>query len=50
MTPWELGVAAILYLSVARRYGLADDPGMAAAFVFYACANFGFMYSAANLR
>lgn len=46
MKPWELAAAALLYVSVAVRYGRAGDVGMAIAFVFYAGANVGFIISA----
>lgn len=48
MKLWELALAALLYLSVARRYFLADDPGMTLAFVAYAVANVGFIWAAAR--
>lgn len=44
MTPWELGVASLLYVSVAWRYGGAGDTGMCIAFAAYAVANIGFMW------
>ena len=46
MTPWELGLAALLYCSVAIRYWNADNGGMALAFLAYAFANIGFIWSA----
>ena len=46
MMPWELAVAAILYLIVGARYYLADNPGMALAFAAYAVANVGFIIAA----
>jgi hypothetical protein len=45
MTPWELGVASLLYVSVAYRYGAADNYGMAVVFAAYAVANVGFMFA-----
>jgi len=50
VTPWELGLASLLYLSVAYRYQGHGDLGMAFAFLCYAGANFGFMYSATHFR
>ena len=38
MTPWELGIASLLYLSVAYRYLCDGNPGMALAFAAYALA------------
>ena len=46
MTPWELVLAAALYLLVAGRYLAADNPGMALAFFAYALANVGFIWAA----
>jgi hypothetical protein len=46
VTPWELLIAAGLYLSVAVRYGKAGDPGMAVAWAAYAVANIGFIWAA----
>jgi hypothetical protein len=46
VTPWELIIAAGLYLSVAVRYGKAGDPGMALAWAAYAVANIGFIWAA----
>lgn len=46
MTPWELGVASLLYLSVAYRYLCGGNPGMAFAFAAYALANVGFIWAA----
>lgn len=46
MTPWELALAGVLYLSVAYRYLQHNDPGMALAFLAYAIANVGFIWSA----
>ena len=46
MNPWELGVAGLLYLSVAWRYYGHDQIGMAIAFVCYAGANVGFILAA----
>lgn len=51
MTPWELAIAALLYLNVARRYATQlGDYGMAAAFFFYAAANVGFIVSAMRMK
>ncbi len=49
MTPWELLIAAGLYLSVALRYYGADNPGMALAWGAYAVANVGFIWAAIKL-
>jgi hypothetical protein len=46
VTPWELIIAAGLYLSVAVRYVKAGDPGMALAWAAYAVANIGFIWAA----
>lgn len=46
MTLWELLIAAGLYLSVAVRYYMADNPGMALAWGSYAVANAGFIWAA----
>lgn len=46
MRPWELGIAGVLYLIVAIRYGFAGNPGMALAFAAYALANVGFIWAA----
>ena len=46
MTPWELALAGLLYLSVSVRWYLAGDPGMALAWGAYALANVGFVISA----
>lgn len=46
MTPWELLIAALLYVSVGVRYGLAGNPGMCVAWVSYAVANTGFIWAA----
>jgi len=46
VTPWELLLAGLLYLSVAVRYGKAGDPGMALAWAAYAVANVGFIWAA----
>lgn len=46
MIAWELAVAAVLYLNVARRYFATDDLGMALAFFSYALANVGFIWAA----
>jgi len=46
VTPWELGLAGLLYVSVAARYGMAGNPGMALAFAAYAVANVGFIIAA----
>jgi len=46
LTPWELLIAAGVYLSVALRYFNADNPGMALAWASYAIANVGFIWAA----
>jgi hypothetical protein len=46
MTPYELGIASLLYLVVAGRYFQHGDPGMALAFAAYALANVGFIWAA----
>jgi uncharacterized membrane protein YecN with MAPEG domain len=44
--PWELILAALLYTSVATRYGLSGNSGMALAWGAYAVANLGFIWAA----
>lgn len=39
MTPWELGLAALLYANIARRYMGVEDYGHALAWGAYALAN-----------
>lgn len=46
MTPWELILAGLLYVSVAIRYWHNEDPAMALAFISYALANVGFVWKA----
>lgn len=46
MTPWELALAGVLYLSVGARYLSHDNPGMALVFAAYALANVGFIWAA----
>lgn len=46
VTPWELLIAAGLYVSVAVRYWNHGDYGMVVVFVGYAVANGGFLWSA----
>jgi hypothetical protein len=48
MKLWELGLAALLYLNVARRFAPVD-PGLALAWAAYAVANAGFIWSATRL-
>lgn len=43
MTPWELALAACLYLFASGRYALAGDFGMCVTMAAYAVANFGLM-------
>jgi hypothetical protein len=44
MTPWELAIAGLLYLNVARRYFAHDDVGMAITMTAYSIANIGLMW------
>lgn len=46
VTPWELLIAAGLYVNVAVRYGQNGEYGMVVVFIGYAVANFGFLWSA----
>ena len=46
MTPWELLIASVLYVSVSWRYVDNGDPGLALAFLAYALANIGFIWAA----
>ena len=46
MTPYELILAGLLYLSVALRYWNAGDPGHALAWFAYSVANAGFVWAA----
>ena len=46
MKLWELALAALLYASVATRYGLAGNHGLALAWGAYAVANVGFIWAA----
>jgi hypothetical protein len=45
MTPWELAIAGLLYLSAAYRL-MPENPGMALTFAAYALANVGLMWAA----
>jgi hypothetical protein len=46
MKAWELAVAALLYLNIARRYGIVGNWGMCLAWASYALANVGFIIAA----
>jgi hypothetical protein len=45
MTPWELAIAGLLYLSAAYRL-MPENQGMALTFVAYALGYVGLMWAA----
>jgi hypothetical protein len=45
MSSWLLAIVAVIYLGVAISYARERDYGMALAFIAYALANVGFIWS-----
>lgn len=45
MSPWLLGIVAVIYIGVAVDFLVKHNYGMAWAFVCYAGSNVGFIYA-----